>query len=62
MFGWTKNRYFTSNLSIGNHLGAFQDIKISAKSVGRTHHIKFSNPINWLNVLIPNQVITMNKA
>ena len=46
MFGWTKNRYFTSNLSIGNHLGAFQDMKISAKSVGRTHHIKFSDPIN----------------
>ena len=42
--------------------GAFKDIQISAKSVGRTHNIKFSNPINWLNVLIPNQVITMNKA
>ena len=46
MFGWTKNRYFTSNLSIGNLLVAFQDIKISVKSVGRTHHIKFSDPIN----------------
>ena len=42
MFGWTKNRYFTSNLLIGNPLGAFKDIQISAKSVGRTHHIKFS--------------------
>ena len=57
-----KNRYFTSNLWIGNPLGAFKDIKISAKSVRRTHHIKFSNPINWLNVLIPNHIITINKA
>ena len=23
-------------------------MKISGKSIGRTHHIKFSNPINWL--------------
>ena len=46
MFGWTKNRYFTSNLLIGNPLGAFKDIQILAKSVGRTHHIKFSDPIN----------------
>ena len=37
MFGWTKNRYFT---------WAFKEIKISAKSVGRTHHIKFSDPVN----------------
>ena len=27
-------------------LGAFKDIKSSAKSVRRTHHIKFSDPIN----------------
>ena len=46
MFGWTKNRYFTSNLWIDNSLGAFKDIKSSAKSVRRTHHIKFSDPIN----------------
>ena len=46
MFGWTKNRYFTSKLRIDNPLGAFKDKQISAKSVGRTHHIKFSNPIN----------------
>ena len=45
-FGWTKNRYFTSKLWIGNPLGALKDIKISAKSFGRTHHIKFSDPIN----------------
>ena len=49
MFGWTKNRYFTSNLRIGNHLGASKDIQISAKSVGRTHHIIFLYIclINW---------------
>ena len=46
MFGWTKNRYFTSNLWIGNPLGAFKEIKIPAKSVRRTHHIKFSDPVN----------------
>ena len=46
MLGWTKYQYFASNLSIGNSLGAFKDIKISAKSVGRTHHIKFPDPIN----------------
>ena len=37
-----KKRYFTSNLLIGNPLGAFKDIQISAKSVGCTHHLKFS--------------------
>ena len=31
---------------MGHPLGAFKDIKISAKSVGPTHHIKFSDPIN----------------
>ena len=31
---------------MGNPLGAFKDIQISAKSVGPTHYIKFSNPIN----------------
>ena len=46
MFGWTKNRYFSSNQRIGNPLGAFKDIQTSAKSVGRTHHIKFSDTIN----------------
>ena len=46
MFGWTKNRYFTSNLWIGNPLGTFQDIKILAKSVWRTHLTKFSDSIN----------------
>ena len=46
MFGWTKNRYFTSNRWIGNPLGDFKDIKVSTKSVGGTHHIKFSGPIN----------------
>ena len=46
MFGWTKNRCFISNLCIGNPLGAFKDMQISAKSVGPTHHIKFSDPIN----------------
>ena len=46
MFGWTKNRYFTSNLWIGNPLGAIKDIHISAKSFGRTHHTTFSDPIN----------------
>ena len=38
MLGWTKNRYFTSNLWMGNPLGAFKDIQILAQSVGRTHH------------------------
>ena len=33
-------------LSIGNALGAFKDKQHSAKSVGRTHHIEFSDPIN----------------
>ena len=46
IFGWTKNRYFTSNIWINNPLRALKDIKISAKSVGHTHHIKFSDPIN----------------
>ena len=46
MFGWTKNRYFTSNLWTCNPLRAFKDIKVSAKSVGSTYHIKFSDPIN----------------
>ena len=46
MFVWTKNRYFTSNLWINNPLGAFKDIEILVKSVGRTHHIQFSDPIN----------------
>ena len=46
MLGWTKIQYFTSNLLIGSPLGAFKDIQISAKSVGRTHHIKFSDPNN----------------
>ena len=41
-----KNSHFTSNVKIGNPLGAFKDIKISAKSIGRTCHIKFSDPIN----------------
>ena len=36
----------TANLLIGNPLGAFKDIQISAKSVGGTHHIIFSDPIN----------------
>ena len=44
--GGQKNQYFTSNLWIVNPLGDFKDIKTSAKSVGRTHHIKFSDPIN----------------
>ena len=60
MFGWTKNQYFTSNLWIGNPLGAFKDIKISAKSLGRTHHVKFSDPIN--SAFRTNQVIMINKA
>ena len=38
--------YFTSNLWIDNPLGAFKDIKISAKSAGGTHYIKLSDPIN----------------
>ena len=46
MFEWTKNRYFTSNLLIGNPLRTFKDKQISAKSVGSTYHIKFSDPIN----------------
>ena len=46
MFGWTKNRYFTFNLWKGNPLGAFKDIKTWAKPFGRTHRIKFSDPIN----------------
>ena len=29
MFGRSKNRYFTSNLLIGNPPGAFKDIQIS---------------------------------
>ena len=33
-------------LSIGNTLGAFKDKQHSAKFVGRTHHIEFSDPIN----------------
>ena len=41
MFEWTKNRYFTSILWIGNPLGAFKDKQISAKSVGRTSYKKF---------------------
>ena len=60
MFGWTKNWYFTSNLWIGNPLGAFKDIKISAKSLGRTHYVKFSDPIN--SAFRTNQVIMINKA
>ena len=46
LFGGTKNRYFTCNLWTDNPLRAFKDIKVSAKAVGRTHHIKFSDPIN----------------
>ena len=46
MVGRTKNRYFTSNLWIGNPLGTFQDIKILAKYVWRTHLTKFSDSIN----------------
>ena len=33
-------------LTIGNALGAFKDVQTSAKSVGHTHRIKFSDPIN----------------
>ena len=31
---------------MGNPLGALKDIIISEKSVGRTHQIKFSDPIH----------------
>ena len=43
MFDWSKNWYFTSKLWIGNPLVAFKDIKISAKYVGHTYHVKFSD-------------------
>ena len=46
MFGWTKNRYFTSILWIGNPLGTIKDIQISAESVGRYTSSKVSDPIN----------------
>ena len=46
MSEWTKNWYFTSNLGMTNPLGAFKDTQISAKSVGRTHQIIFSDLIN----------------
>ena len=46
MFGWTKNWYFASKVWKGNPLGAFKDKKTSAKSVGPTLHIKFSDSIN----------------
>ena len=31
---------------MGNPLGAIKDIQILVKSVGRTNHVKFSDPIN----------------
>ena len=62
MFAWAKNGYFTSNLWIGNPLGAFKDIQISPKSVRRTHRIKFSDPINSAWRTYSNQVITRKKG
>ena len=57
-----KKSILSSIILISNPLGAFKDIKISAQSVGGTHHKTFLILLIRLNVLILNHVITIKKA
>ena len=59
LFGGQKIETFI--LEIGNPLGALKDIQMPEKFVGFTHII-FLIPLIRHNVLIPNQLITINEA